>query len=264
MEYLSRVLMEVQSFQGFKYHSLCRRLHLAHLCFADDLFMFCYGNVSSVSILMRGFLTFSRAFGLVMNKQKSCLYANGIEDTNMQRILLITGISRGGRVPVPWFHFVWNKIALPKHSFISWLLMNERLLTKSRPLRLGAVVGAECPICDCPGEDQRHLFFTCVSSARCLSLLALKFCLRLPPSKIDKWWSAYRFESLFHKKVVGAIEVGLIYQIWTVRNHCLHEGIPWRSEVVVKRVIYEVIVCCRHQVSNLVLRKYQNWLYSLL
>ncbi|KAK9714023.1 hypothetical protein RND81_06G066200 [Saponaria officinalis] len=417
MEYLSRVLMEVQNFQGFKYHSLYRRIQLSHLCFADDLLLFCYGNVASVSILMRGFLTFSSASGLVMNKQNSVLvekivdricalgsrhlsyggrlalvrsvfaclhnywarifilpktiikkiedvcrnflwkgsylytspplvawdhlckekkhgrlglisayewniaavakyvwwlankkdhlwvrwingvYLKGRTWREMKQVANATWswkslcrvketmepgyhgdwwmasgteytirsgynwLRAGGQVPVTWDHFVWNIIALPKHSFIAWLIMKERLLTKTRLLKLGARVNTDCPICDSPGENQVHVM--CTFIVRCVQLLASKLGFSLPLSDVEKWWSTNRFRSLFHKKVVGAIIIGLIYQIWAARNRCLHDGIPWRLEVVVKRVMSEVIVCCRHKISTPVLRRYQTWFDSL-
>lgn len=44
MEYLSRIIERAQGMEGFKFHALCRRTNLAHLCFADDLLLFCHGD----------------------------------------------------------------------------------------------------------------------------------------------------------------------------------------------------------------------------
>ncbi|KAK9698345.1 hypothetical protein RND81_08G097500 [Saponaria officinalis] len=92
MEYLSRVLLVAQGFQGFRFHSLCRKFQLSHLFFADDLLMFCYGDLSSATLLLRAFLSFSEASGLRMNVQKSCLYANGVPAQVLQHICSAAGM----------------------------------------------------------------------------------------------------------------------------------------------------------------------------
>lgn len=40
------------------FHPGCSHLKLNHLAFADDLLMFCKGNVASVVLLLRGFASF--------------------------------------------------------------------------------------------------------------------------------------------------------------------------------------------------------------
>ncbi|XP_074300998.1 uncharacterized protein LOC141632342 [Silene latifolia] len=67
LEYLSRVLMIVQKHKNFRHHPLCKRINLTHLCFADDLIMFCKGERGSIELLLQAFKYFSKASGLVMN-----------------------------------------------------------------------------------------------------------------------------------------------------------------------------------------------------
>ncbi|GKF48334.1 hypothetical protein Tco_0141585, partial [Tanacetum coccineum] len=45
---LQRRVMETGS---FSYHRYCDKLDLINLCFADDLFLFSYGDVQSASII---------------------------------------------------------------------------------------------------------------------------------------------------------------------------------------------------------------------
>ncbi|XP_074267542.1 uncharacterized protein LOC141590932 [Silene latifolia] len=52
MEYLNRLLVMGSGLPGFKFHPLCRSLRLTHLMFADDLLLFCKGEVKSICILM--------------------------------------------------------------------------------------------------------------------------------------------------------------------------------------------------------------------
>ena len=43
MEYLSRILTVPNGHEHFKFHPRCKDLKLNHLCFADDLMLFCKG-----------------------------------------------------------------------------------------------------------------------------------------------------------------------------------------------------------------------------
>ncbi|XP_074299904.1 uncharacterized protein LOC141631082 [Silene latifolia] len=95
LEYLSRVLMMVQKHTRFNFHPLCQRIKLSHLCFADDLILFCKANRDSVSLMIKAFALFSRATGLVMNTGKSSLYCNGIDNQVLRDLELISGMKRG-------------------------------------------------------------------------------------------------------------------------------------------------------------------------
>ena len=49
MEYLSRILKSVEDQYGF--HPRCRKTKLTHLCFPDDLMLFCKGDIPLVRTL---------------------------------------------------------------------------------------------------------------------------------------------------------------------------------------------------------------------
>lgn len=50
VEYLSRVLNKMALLPNFRFHPMCKRLRMKSLIFADDLMIFCKGNISSVQI----------------------------------------------------------------------------------------------------------------------------------------------------------------------------------------------------------------------
>lgn len=68
----------------------------------------------------------------------------------------------------PWWRDTWNKMNVPKHSFICWLAMHRRLLTRDRLARMGVCQETECLLCGCKPENIDHLFFECDYSKKCL------------------------------------------------------------------------------------------------
>ncbi|XP_074282487.1 uncharacterized protein LOC141607006 [Silene latifolia] len=95
MKYLSRVLAAITPTVEFNFHPLCRPLQLTHLCFADDLLMFCRGDRQSILVMLRSFATFSAGSGLVMNSDKSDIYFNGMDVGEIAYILNVSGFKEG-------------------------------------------------------------------------------------------------------------------------------------------------------------------------
>ncbi|XP_074305913.1 uncharacterized protein LOC141641138 [Silene latifolia] len=95
LEYLSRVLLVTQKHRSFRFHPLCKKVGLSHLCFADDLILFCKGEKGSVELLLHAFSLFSKASGLQMNREKSSFYCNGMALGLIQELEQATGMKRG-------------------------------------------------------------------------------------------------------------------------------------------------------------------------
>ncbi|XP_074293421.1 uncharacterized protein LOC141620453 [Silene latifolia] len=94
MEYLSRLLEKVCIGPHFSYHSLCRGLKLTHLMFADDLLLFCKGNIPSVCTFMEFFSCFDGASGLQISNEKSDIILNGLQPDIEAEILAYTGFKK--------------------------------------------------------------------------------------------------------------------------------------------------------------------------
>ncbi|XP_074271256.1 uncharacterized protein LOC141595185 [Silene latifolia] len=90
MDYLSRIICVAQEIQSYKYHSLCKKSKLSHMCFAYDLLLVCHGNLTSVDILINSFEVFSKASGLKMNVWKSNVYVNGVDSALQAKIIART------------------------------------------------------------------------------------------------------------------------------------------------------------------------------
>ncbi|XP_062081080.1 uncharacterized protein LOC133785881 [Humulus lupulus] len=94
MEYLSRILKKVANLTGFQFHQRCKSIKLTHLCFADDLLLFCKGDYNFSSLLLQGFKLFSNTSGLQPNMGKSAVYGAGLDTCTLTRIELIYGFQR--------------------------------------------------------------------------------------------------------------------------------------------------------------------------
>ncbi|XP_052627637.1 uncharacterized protein LOC128134199 [Lactuca sativa] len=72
---------------NFKFHSKCLALNISHLCFADDLLVFSYGNGNSVRIIRDALDEFKKVSGLKVSMEKSQIYFSCVKP-NMRRIIL--------------------------------------------------------------------------------------------------------------------------------------------------------------------------------
>ncbi|XP_074291223.1 uncharacterized protein LOC141617999 [Silene latifolia] len=132
IEYLSRLIVVYQERSGFKFHSLCGRINLTHLCFSDDLLLFCHGSKQPVSILLEAFDQFSKATGLQMNVNKSNIYMNGVDDATNAAILDSTGMSIAS---LP-FRYLGVPITSKKLSVLDCAILVEKIV--GRIMALGA------------------------------------------------------------------------------------------------------------------------------
>ncbi|KAM6577500.1 hypothetical protein CsatB_029337 [Cannabis sativa] len=95
MEYLTRLLAHFSGRKGFGFHPLCKHLKLTSLCFADDLIIFCKGNLNSVRCVNEAFMRFCQATGLSANKTKSHIYFGGVRDDIKAQILDLVRMEEG-------------------------------------------------------------------------------------------------------------------------------------------------------------------------
>ena len=95
MEYLPRSLVYESNMHSFGFHSRCKRSKLTHLCFADDLMLFCKANLSSVMALVNCLDSFFQTSGLVANSANSAIYVAGVSSQLGRRLLLLLSFSWG-------------------------------------------------------------------------------------------------------------------------------------------------------------------------
>lgn len=62
---------------------------------------------------------------------------------------------------VDWYRALWHKDAIPRCSFILWLVCKDRLQTRDRLKRKGVIVDSGCVLCGATEETRDHLFCDC-------------------------------------------------------------------------------------------------------
>lgn len=95
MEYLSKTLKCMSHLPDFHFHPMCKKLKLTHLVFADDLMIFCKGDIQSVARVMEALDHFSRVTGLEANLEKSNIFLAGVNDQLRDQLILKTGVTLG-------------------------------------------------------------------------------------------------------------------------------------------------------------------------
>ncbi|GJS87046.1 RNA-directed DNA polymerase, eukaryota, reverse transcriptase zinc-binding domain protein [Tanacetum coccineum] len=90
---------EIRKERDFKFHFGCKQLRITHLCFADDLIMFCHGNKISVQTLKRSLDRFSEISGLHPNLGKCTMFCGSLEEDTKKEIGSIFQFKEG-KLPV--------------------------------------------------------------------------------------------------------------------------------------------------------------------
>ena len=60
---------------------------------------------------------------------------------------------------VNWWNLIWFSLNIPRHSFIGWLAILNKLPTKERMLKWGFNVDGNCVFCRNAIETRNHIFF---------------------------------------------------------------------------------------------------------
>ncbi|KAM5554729.1 hypothetical protein ABKV19_022906 [Rosa sericea] len=79
----------------FRYHWRCDQLNLSHLCFADDLLLFCNGDENSVLTLHDALSDFESLSGLTASVSKSKIFLSGVDVNSTESILRIMNFHVG-------------------------------------------------------------------------------------------------------------------------------------------------------------------------
>nr|GEU44862.1 hypothetical protein [Tanacetum cinerariifolium] len=102
MEVLTLIIKRrVRESNVFSYHRFCAKLDLVNLCFANDLFLFAYGDTNSARVIMEALDEFKLVSGLVPSLPKSTAYFCNVLNHTKLAILQILPFDEG-HLPVKY------------------------------------------------------------------------------------------------------------------------------------------------------------------
>lgn len=138
---------------------------------------------------------------------------------------------------VDWFNSVWFKSRIPKHDFILWLVMRDRLSTRDRLITWGLSIPSDCLLCNSASESKAHIFFNCSYSAEGWNSFFTHLALS-PPVFFDdivRWvHRSSRNQKL--KTICKLIFQGVVYFLWKEMNTRLHSSSSKPTQLLVKEI----------------------------
>lgn len=137
---------------------------------------------------------------------------------------------------------VWCSWNVPKHSFILWLAMHNRLATKDRMSRFNTTIDLYCSLCCDDPETRDDLFFCCSWVRKCLLSLKNWLDWRYGSAELEKLlrWIQRSRVSRFKKSVYIACIAALVYAVWTARNKKIWKNEDTFEDMVIKHIKYSV------------------------
>ncbi|XP_056685457.1 uncharacterized protein [Spinacia oleracea] len=133
----------------------------------------------------------------------------------------------GSKPKVHWDNMVWNRLSTPKHRFICWLAVQQRLQTTAKLASIGVSSSSDCLLCGQGIENHDHLFFSCPFSSRCLAELKIWLGIQLPVCNLQQLIKKIGCSkhSKFRKQVIFAGMAASVYTIWKSRNDSFWNGV---------------------------------------
>ena len=149
-----------------------------------------------------------------------------------------------------WHRFLWSSLSIPKHVYITWMAILNRLPTVDRLASWGMAVDELCCLCQQENESSDHLFFGC-DYAKTIWKRIMQLCeLR---REVGSWEEALKWAilKLKGKALISILlRVGwsaFIYQVWRERNNRLFKQQEEAKEQIIEK-IKEVV---RHRTAKL-------------
>ncbi|XP_062093551.1 uncharacterized protein LOC133799564 [Humulus lupulus] len=167
---------------------------------------------------------------------------------------------------VHWAKFVWERFYIPKHRFILWLVMLQRLCTRVFIRNYNSTLDPSCLFCGEHNEDIDHLFFQCKYSKQCL--LQVKKWLGWKVKEEDyenllQWIFKTRRWSKFRKSILTALVASLIYHIWRVRNDILWSQKVWSTAHTVQEIQRDISLRIYTIIPNKTNHLDRDWFHAI-
>ncbi|XP_071704788.1 uncharacterized protein [Rutidosis leptorrhynchoides] len=128
---------------------------------------------------------------------------------------------------IPWHHVIWFPQANPKHAFIMWLVIKERLTTQDKLKQWYPNKSYSCDLCGTIEDSIRHLFFECNYSKQVWKEVKRYLIWRGLPNNVFSIVDLLA-KSTQRNKIWGVINritlAATVYHIWQERNSRIFKG----------------------------------------
>ncbi|KAJ0561377.1 putative RNA-directed DNA polymerase [Helianthus annuus] len=171
---------------------------------------------------------------------------------------------------VNWYRAVWFSQCIPRHAFLMWLVIGNKLKTQDRlkPWDVGGPVNLRlmcCPLCQHGIDSRTHLFFECPFSTQVWMIVKPMGAMQ---HISDKWEDIFQHlvltsGSKLAKHVIGRILIAAsVYQIWLERNSRLFASTQRSTQQVADAVNSSVrlkLVTLKFKDSRQVEKILEDW-----
>ncbi|KAL0741363.1 hypothetical protein Bca4012_082876 [Brassica carinata] len=164
---------------------------------------------------------------------------------------------------VNWSKIVWIPSGIPKHSFLTRLLILDRCPTRDRLLRWGLPADPSCILCNSAPESRDHLFFSCSYSWTVWSRIAVRLQL-LPHHSWDT--EITNMQNLQGPRQLNLLRLlawqATLYNLWSERNSRLHQQIfkpPNTISLQIERTIRTKLAALRERSPRLSSAMFAFW-----
>ncbi|XP_071714268.1 uncharacterized protein [Rutidosis leptorrhynchoides] len=146
---------------------------------------------------------------------------------------------------VAWYSVIWYSQCIPRHTFLMWLLVGERLKThdKLKAWDRRDDITLVCSLCKSCSNSHDHLFFECKFSTRVWKKVSNML---IHPINSIKWRDILEsFIPDAHRNLARIVVSKLcfaasVYFIWQERNNRIFKGVG-RSEEKLFEIIFSMV-----------------------
>lgn len=132
-----------------------------------------------------------------------------------------------------WLQVLWHSLHIPKCTFILWLGLKNRLLTRDRMLQFGMNTDPACLLCSTSNESALHLLTQCHFSRQILD------CSPLPITQ--DWIADLNTATPNLLLQLNFLFIGVaFYHIWLERNSRVHSNVTKPASVLIKNIKHMV------------------------
>ncbi|XP_071708751.1 uncharacterized protein [Rutidosis leptorrhynchoides] len=150
---------------------------------------------------------------------------------------------RENKPKVSWYHVIWFKQATPKHAFVLWLVIQNRLVTQDKLQKWYPNLQLKCVLCDLEVDSHKHLFYSCAYSSAIWGMVNRKLLFKGLPNDLQRimvMLSGYPYSKNIWNVINRIVIAAMVYYVWQERNYRIFKGRK-RSELELKGIIEQFV-----------------------